>query len=222
MGEHPEGRRRRRPARQDPHAGREPHRPRRPRAGQRRPARRRRHQPLGPRRGRARRGLVVPEPPRQHPAASRLRRRVRPDLRARRGHRLPGSPGPVRQRGAEDPRLGIPGRRRSRPPRSSGAPACIPWPAAPAATAPPPSWPQNCPTWASRRARPRSARSSATPAPSPRSGGAGGRPGTLPRPCCATSTCQPPRRKPPDNRRASCRPDPEDHHARPCPVPADR
>ena len=69
--EHPEGRRRRRPARQDPHAGR-------------------RTSPPSPARGwpaapggiaaatspwvlvaaGARRGLVVPEPPRQHQAAS--------------------------------------------------------------------------------------------------------------------------------------------------------
>ena len=63
-------------------------------------------------------------------AAEMLRKSSRQHLHTRRGNRLRGSPGPVHQRRAEDPGLGIPGRPSSRPPRSWGAPACTRWPAA--------------------------------------------------------------------------------------------
>jgi hypothetical protein len=53
------------------------------------------------------------------------------------------------------------------PPPSSAAPVCTPWPAAPAAIAPPVSWQWNFATWESRRAK-------------LRSGAAGGRSATPP------------------------------------------
>ena len=64
---------------------------------------------------------------RNRPASTRhaghLRRQVRTHLRAQRGGRLPGSPGPVHQRSTEDPGLGIPGRR---PPPGRGTRARLP------------------------------------------------------------------------------------------------